>query len=105
MQVRVRVATSPVAATAFRLVLLSRTAVVWAVLVVATVASWLLGADHSLAGSHWPSVVVLVIAMAKVRFVGIYFMELRDAPTPFRVAFEAYCGVVLLLLIGMYLLF
>ena len=48
-------------------------------------------------------VVVLGIAMVKVRFVGLDFMELRNAPIPFRAIFELYCVALFLVLAGMYL--
>jgi hypothetical protein len=49
------------------------------------------------------SVLVIVIAFVKVRFVGRYFMELRDAPTPLLAVFEGYCAVVCTILIVMFL--
>jgi heme/copper-type cytochrome/quinol oxidase subunit 4 len=69
-----------------------RSTAIWIVLVVLTVISWLLGthgADHRLA-----TVVVMAFAFMKIRFVGMYFMELRDAPLPLRGLFEIYCLVV-----------
>ncbi|GAA1657491.1 hypothetical protein MMUR_25510 [Mycolicibacterium murale] len=67
----------------------NRAGVSWLILVVATVASWLVGADHG-TGSL-VAVVVLGIAAVKVRLVGLDFMELRQAPMPLRVGFELYC--------------
>lgn len=40
----------------------------------------------------------------KIRLVGLYFMELREAPLALRGVFEGYCVVLLGLLTGMYLL-
>lgn len=78
---------------------------VWALLVAATALSWALGADHGLAvgSQRLASVIVLVIAFVKVRFVGLYFMELREAPAPLRAVLEAYCLVVCLVVVGMFL--
>jgi hypothetical protein len=78
--------------------------IVWLILVVATVISWTLGTQHIVASSTVVSVCVLVIAFIKVRFVGLYFMELRDAPLPLRTVFEAYCIIVGGAVIGAFLI-
>ncbi|GAB3390389.1 cytochrome C oxidase subunit IV family protein [Amycolatopsis echigonensis] len=69
-----------------------RVFLVWVVLVVATAASWWLGADHPLAGvaGHAGSALVVVIAFVKVRYVGLDFMDLRSAPAPLRLAFTLW---------------
>jgi Prokaryotic Cytochrome C oxidase subunit IV len=69
---------------------------VWLVLVAATVFSWSLGTGHGFgAGSQQlAGAAILVVALVKVRFIGLYFMELRDAPFVLRGLFEAYCAVV-----------
>lgn len=77
---------------------------VWVFLVLATVVSWALGTDHGFVEStRAASLVVLVVAFVKVRFVGLHFMELKDAPLPLRALLEAYCLVVCCLTIGFYL--
>lgn len=76
---------------------------VWLGLVLATLASWWLGTDHGFGGERAATVAVLVIAFAKVRFVGLYFMELRHAPAPLRAAMELYSVVICAALIGIYL--
>lgn len=73
----------------------------WLVLIVATLMSYALGADHG-TGSVMV-VVVLGIAAIKIRLVGLDFMELRSAPMPLRAAFEGYCLVLWGLLSGLYL--
>lgn len=78
-----------------------RSTLVWLVLVTATVVSWLVAADHGTGSGI--GVVVLGIAAAKVRLVGLDFMELRHAPWPLRLAFEGYCVGLFSLLGGMYL--
>jgi hypothetical protein len=78
-----------------------RAAVSWVVLIVATLVSYVLGADHG-TGSVMV-VVVLGIAAVKVRLVGLDFMELRNAPRPLRAAFEGYCLGLWALLSGLYL--
>jgi hypothetical protein len=79
----------------------ARSTVVWAVLVIATLVSWAVGSDHG-TGSL-VAVVVLGVALIKVRFVGLDFMELRHAPLLLRAAFEGYCVVLWGVLAGMYL--
>jgi hypothetical protein len=79
----------------------SRAGVSWVVLIVATLISYALGADHG-TGSVM-AVVVLAIAAMKIRLVGLDFMELRGAPMPLRLAFEGYCVGLWLLLSGLYL--
>jgi hypothetical protein len=80
----------------------TRTTAVWLGLIVATLVSWRIGTDHGLHASL-ATAVVLVVAFVKVRFVGVYFMELRDAPAWLRTVFEGYCLVVCTALIVMYL--
>jgi len=75
----------------------TRTSAVWLLLTVATVLSWALGTHRGLA------IAILVIAFVKIRFVGLYFMELRGAPPALRAVFETYCLAVLLMLSAMYL--
>lgn len=79
--------------------------VAWLVLVALTVTSWMLGTQHGFGGAnHLPaSLVIVLVAVFKVRLVGLYFMELRDAPWPLRGVFEAYCVALLLLLSLLYL--
>jgi len=72
----------------------------WLVLIVATLISYALGADHG-SGSVMV-VVVLAIAAIKIRLVGLDFMELRGAPIPLRIAFEGYCLGLWALLSGLY---
>jgi caa(3)-type oxidase subunit IV len=77
---------------------------VWVVLILATAATWTLGTSHGLSNHTLASVVILLIAFVKVRLVGLYFMELRDAPTVLRGLFEAYCAIACALVIGVFLL-
>jgi hypothetical protein len=49
-------------------------------------------------------VVILLIAFIKVRLVGLYFMELRGAPTVLRGLFEAYCAIVCTVVVLVFLL-
>lgn len=77
---------------------------VWLFLVAATVVSWALGTDHGFVDNTTAaSVTVLVVAFVKVRFVGLYFMELKDAPLPLRALLEVWCVVVCCLVLGFFL--
>ena len=78
---------------------------VWAVLVTVTCLSWWLGRGGHLAPSTnvVTSVTVLLVAFVKIRLVGLYFMELKNAPLALRAIFESYVTVVGGLIIGMYL--
>lgn len=74
---------------------------VWIALVALTLVSWWVGGDHGIASVRIAGAVVLVVAFVKLRFVGLYFMELRDAPRPMRIAFETWCVGVCALLVAM----
>ncbi|HZE67648.1 MAG TPA: cytochrome C oxidase subunit IV family protein [Sporichthyaceae bacterium] len=80
-----------------------RTLLVWAILVLATLASWTIGDDHLTHRQNVVAPTVIAIAFIKVRFVGLQFMELREAPLLLRAAFEAYVAVAALVLIVLYL--
>jgi hypothetical protein len=73
-----------------------RITVVFGGLVVATCATWWIGSESSLTGSGLGLAVTLtiVIAFAKIFFIGRDFMELRAAPTMLRTAFGVWVGVV-----------
>jgi len=83
----------------------TRASAIWIVLVLATTLSWTLGSESGFGTeSHKiASVVILVVALFKVRLVGLYFMELRDAPTALRAIFEFYCAAVCAMTIGLFL--
>jgi hypothetical protein len=89
-------------AVELRTLLRSRITIVWLGLTAATLLSWRIGTDHSV-HAHLATIVVLLVAFLKIRFVGLYFMEVRDAPLPLRFIFEAYCGVVCTTLVILYL--
>ena len=76
---------------------------VWFFLVAATGVSWYLGTDHAVDNEQAASAAVLVVAFVKVRFVGMYFMELRHAPIPLRALYEIWCLVVCSVVVGMFL--
>ena len=79
----------------------AQSTIVWLGLVIVTLVSFTVGADHGIGSgvALW----VLALALIKVRYVGMDFMELRDAPLLLRGAFETYCLALWLVLAGMYL--
>ena len=79
----------------------ARSSIVWLGLVIVTLVSFTVGADHGIGSgvALW----VLALALIKVRYVGMDFMELREAPLLLRGAFETYCLALWLVLAGMYL--
>jgi hypothetical protein len=78
--------------------------IVWAALVVFTLASFALGGEHLVENKTLAAAVVLGIGAIKVRLVGLHFMELRGAPMALRAAFEAYCVGLFVVLLGIYVL-
>jgi len=79
--------------------------VVWIVLVAATAFSWTLGTDHGLGPDtqRLAGIAILAVAFIKVRFIGLYFMELREAPSVLRGVFELYCAAVGTLVLTLFL--
>lgn len=75
---------------------------IWVLLVALTTMSWEVG-DGQATGISVSMVtpVLLLVAFFKVRMVGMHFMELKTAPLPLRVLFEAWvvvtCGTLLLI--------
>ncbi|WP_354700214.1 hypothetical protein DSM112329_00479 [Paraconexibacter sp. AEG42_29] len=80
-----------------------RVALVGLLLVAATCSSWWLGADHVLPSARTSSAAILAVAFVKVRLIGMYFMDLRAAPTALRHVFDAWCLTVCALVISLYL--
>jgi hypothetical protein len=75
----------------------------WLVLVAATLVSWWVGTDHGLKDKTAACALLLVVALGKVFLIGMQFMELRHADARLRRAFQAYCAVVCVGLVGMLL--
>jgi hypothetical protein len=79
---------------------------VWAVLLIATLITWALGAGHALVvdSTSAATVFVLLIAFAKVDLVGGYFMELNHAPRGLARLFRGWSLATCAMVIGIYLL-
>jgi hypothetical protein len=76
---------------------------VWLGLVLVTCLSWWVGTGGRSASHTVATIVVMVVAFTKVRFVGMYFMELRGAPLALRLLFQGWCVVVCCVVLGLYL--
>jgi hypothetical protein len=74
----------------------TRVTVVFAILVVATCVTWWLGSVSSLTGGALglAATLTILIAFAKIYFIGRDFMELRNAPPALRIVFTLWVGVV-----------
>lgn len=77
---------------------------VWAVLTVVTIASWLTARDGGAAHvvNTTVTVVVLLIAAVKTQLVIWHFMEVRHAPIWLRVTTMSWLVVLFALLLGVY---
>jgi heme/copper-type cytochrome/quinol oxidase subunit 4 len=81
----------------------NRISAVWFVLIAATLISFALGTGHGISSHHVASIAILLVAFIKVFLVGMYFMELRDAPDVLRGLFAGYCLLVFSVTSGMFL--
>lgn len=77
---------------------------IWLLLMAATGLSWWLGTGQGSATEvhTWATVGLMIVAFVKVRFVGLHFMELRHAPWPLRLIFEAWVVLVCLVVLSLY---
>ena len=76
-----------------RSVVTTNASLIWVLLCALTIVSWALGTNHGVGAGHHlqASLVIFAVAVFKVRLVGLYFMELKMAPTVLRGLFEGYC--------------
>jgi hypothetical protein len=82
----------------------SYASVAWLVLVGLTLISWSLGTHDGLAFNHTViSLIIIFIAVVKIRIIGLNFMELRNAPRWLRGIFECYSAALLFVLSSFYL--
>ena len=78
----------------------TRITTAWLLLVLATLVSWESARED--VPLRLATSAVLAIAFVKVRCIGLEFMELRTAPLPLRVIFEAWVVVVCAALLALY---
>ena len=83
--------------------LLSRTSLIWLLLVAATAVSWSMGHGIGLHTLHAAGAAIIFVAFVKVRFVILDFMEIRHAPLTMRIAGESWVAVICTVLILLYL--
>lgn len=75
---------------------------IWALLFGATCLSWFLGSNTA-SNAAFGAMGIIVIALIKIRFVIMNFMEIRDAPPPWRWIFEAWLLMTGTAMIAFYL--
>lgn len=79
---------------------------VWFVLIVITLGSWVLGANHGIlfTSGAGEAATLMVLAYFKVRLVILYFMEVRHASVLLKASFESWliisCLITLCLCFG-----
>jgi caa(3)-type oxidase subunit IV len=76
-----------------------RVTVVWGLLLLLTFGSFVVGIEQGAGTSSAAAVVIIGIALFKVRLIGLHFMDLRDAIRPLRLIFEGYLVVVFAVLV------
>lgn len=67
-----------------------RLTLVWMLLLGLTFASFVVGIEQGAGVAPAAVVVIIGLALYKVRLIGIHFMDLRVSPRPLRLLFEAY---------------
>lgn len=54
--------------------------------------SWALGTHHGIVDDpSAASLIILAIALVKIRYIGLYFMDLKDAPPALRTLLDGWC--------------
>jgi hypothetical protein len=72
---------------------------VWGLLLLLTFGSFVVGIEQGAGIASAAAVVIIGIALFKVRLIGLHFMDLRVAIRPLRLIFEAYLVVVFAVLV------
>jgi hypothetical protein len=78
-----------------------RVTVVWVLLLALTFGSFLIGIEQGAGFASVGAVIIVGIALFKVRLIGIHFMDLRVAPLALRALFEGYVLAVFLVLVAL----
>jgi hypothetical protein len=86
-----------------RTLLRDQTTAIWGLLVVATLASSSMGTSHAITDPEVAGAAVITVGFVKARMIGRYFMELRFAPVPLRLAFDSWLLLTWSVLVGLYL--
>jgi hypothetical protein len=76
-----------------------RVTLVWMLLLGITFASFVVGIEQGAGVAPAAAMVIIGLALCKVRLIGIHFMDVRVAPRPLRLIFEAYVLAVFITLV------
>jgi hypothetical protein len=77
-----------------------RVEMVWALLLLLTFGSFVLGMEQNAGFASAGAAVIVAIALLKVRLIGMHFMDIRSAPWALRGLFEGYLLIVLVVLVA-----
>ncbi|WP_084027715.1 cytochrome C oxidase subunit IV family protein [Mycobacterium avium] len=75
-----------------------RITTVWVALLALTLASFLVGIEQGAGATSLAAIVIIAVALCKVRLIGVHFMDLRVAPRALRLIFEGYVFAVFIAL-------
>jgi len=75
-----------------------RITTVWLGLLALTFASFLVGVEQGAGLESVAAIVIVGVALFKVRLIGVHFMDLRVAPRALRLIFEGYVLAVFIAL-------
>jgi hypothetical protein len=81
-----------------------QTAMVWLLLSGATAVSWWLGVERVMTSRRTATVMILTIAMVKVRMVIRYFMNVKSAPLVLTAVCDLWVLALGTAMIGLYLM-
>jgi hypothetical protein len=81
-----------------------RVTLVWALLLALTFGSFVVGIEQGAGVASAAAIIIIGIALFKVRLIGLHFMDVRIAPRPLRLIFEGYVLLVFAVLVGIDLL-
>lgn len=77
-----------------------RITLVWVLLLALTFGSFLVGIEQGAGFASVGAVIIVGIAMLKVRLIGLHFMDVRSAPLALRGLFEGYVLAVFAVLVA-----
>jgi cytochrome c oxidase subunit IV len=77
-----------------------RVTLVWVLLLALTFGSFLVGIEQGAGFASVGAVIIVGIAMFKVRLIGLHFMDVRSAPLALRALFEGYVLLVFAVLVA-----
>lgn len=76
-----------------------RVTLIWALLLALTFGSFVIGIEQGAGFASAAAVIIIGIALFKVRLIGLHFMDVRIAPRPLRLIFEGYVLLVFTVLV------